>query len=335
MKHPTSTSASKKVAIIAYDGVNAVDVFGPLQVFESVNLIHRRLNPDCQAAYQTQLISLDKEQITLATHTKVLSDGLLNGLNSFQPDTLMIAGGEVATDIANRVDLDKQLAPFIQQTARVASVCSGALILAATGALNERKATTHWSRHAEFSKKYPKVKLDIDAVFTQDGKYYCSAGVTSGIDLALHLVQEDYGRRIALEASREMVAFYHRPGGQNQFSSTENTDTAKTQSLIDAQHWVQNNLNKPIEVSLLAEQAAMSIRNFSRKFTQEVGIAPSRYIAQIRLNKARLLLEETTHSISRIADQCGYSSSEILRRLFIRELNVSPSEYRKRFQTFA
>jgi transcriptional regulator GlxA family with amidase domain len=331
----TNPHKPKKVALIAYDDVNAVDVFGPLQVFESVNLIRRRLHPNCSDAYQTKIISLGQEQITLATHTKIISDMLLDDLPQFNADTFMIAGGEASSDIAKSADVLEQLTPIIQQTARVASDCSGALILAATGALNGRKATTHWSRHAEFSKKFPEVKLDIDAVFTQDGKYYCSAGVTSGIDLALHLVQEDYGRRIALEASREMVAFYHRPGGQNQFSDTGNAGTAKTKALINAQHWIKNNLNKPIEVSLLAEQAAMSVRNFSRKFTQEVGIAPSRYIAQVRLNKARLLLEETTHSISRIADQCGYSNSEILRRLFIRELNVSPSEYRKRFQTYA
>ena len=335
MTRPTQIKAPKKIAMLAYDDVNAVDVFGPLQVFESVNLILSKRQNGNTPAYQTQIISLNQSQITLATNTKILSDGLLNDLSNFQADTLIIAGGEAASNISSLTEISSKLLPIIERTLRVASICSGALILASTGVLDGRKATTHWSRYAEFSRKYPSVKLDIDALFTRDGKYFCSAGVTAGIDLALHLVEEDYGRHMALEASREMVAFYHRPGGQNQFSSTDNIITAKTDALVHAQQWIQNNLSNPIEVSVLAEQAAMSVRNFSRKFTHEVGMPPSKYIAQVRLNKARLLLEDTTHSISRIADQCGYRNSEILRRLFIRELNVSPSEYRKRFQTYA
>jgi len=330
-----NSSTPIKISVIVYDDVNAVDVFGPLQVFESVNQIRRKLFNHAIDAYQTELISLDKAQVTLSTKNKVLSDKLLADEPNLQTNTLIIAGGETATQIANRPDLSTLLTSAIQQAERIASICSGALILAATGVLDNRQATTHWGRYAEFTKRHPSIQLNIDALFTQDGKYYCSAGVTAGIDLALHLVEADYGRRIALEASREMVAFYHRPGGQNQFSSPATAITAKSDSLIKSQQWILANLNKPIEVATLAEQAAMSERNFSRKFTQEVGMPPSKYIAQVRLNKARLLLEETTHSINRITDQCGYNNSEILRRLFIRELNVSPSEYRKRFQIYA
>lgn len=321
-----------KIAVIAYDGANAIDVFGPLQAFSSANDILQTMYPNSKFAYQTQLISLSQTQVQLDTKTRVIADALLKELTQNPPDTLIIAGGALAPQIASQRDIINALLPHIHQSRRVASVCSGAFILAASGVLENRQATTHWNRYEEFSTRFPNVKLNIDALFTQDEKFFCSAGVTSGIDLALHLIQEDYGRRTALETSRELVAFYHRPGGQSQFSSIDRMPPAKTQALRKTQEWIDQQLHKPLEVSQLAEMAAMSVRNFSRKFTLETGMAPSRYIAKVRLNKARLMLEEGTVSISRIASVCGYQNSETLRRLFIRELNVSPSEYRKRFQ---
>lgn len=331
---PVTASASHPpitVAVIAYDGANAVDVFGPLQVFASANYVLKKMHPDGGIGYQTRLISLFDPQICLDTHTRVLADGLLDELSRSTPDTLLIAGGKPAPEVASQVDTVNVLQTAILPVRRAASVCSGAFILAATGVLDNRQATTHWDRYAEFTARFPNVKLNIDALFTQDDKFYCSAGVTSGIDLALHLVQEDYGRRAALETSREMVAFYHRPGGQNQFSSVDGMTPATTDALRKVQAWISQHLHQSLEVSQLAALSAMSVRNFSRKFTQETGLSPSRYIAKVRLNKARLMLEESNTSISRIASLCGYQNSEILRRLFIRELNVSPSEYRKRF----
>ena len=320
-----------KVAVIAYDGANAVDIFGPLQVFSSANQLYKNQHPGAPDIYDVKLFSMMQLQIKLHTQTRVLTDGLLDDLAHYQADTLMISGGDVASKVASQSEKMTDLLPLVHQARRVSSVCSGAFILAATGVMENRQATTHWSRYQEFSERFPATKLNIDALFTQDGKYYCSAGVTSGIDLALHLIQEDYGQSLALETSREMVAFYHRPGGQNQFSGTDVVDTASSDSLILVQNWINQNLNKMLSINELAERAAMSVRHFSRKFTQETGLPPSRYIAKVRLNKARTLLEETNTSVTRIAHQCGYQSSEILRRSFIRELNVSPTEYRKRF----
>lgn len=324
-------AAPLDVAVVAYDGANAVDIFGPLQVFSSANYILSTLHAKQVKGYNTQLISLSGPQISLATQTRVLADGLLTELDPSRQDTLLIAGGHNAPDVASRADVAQALLPHIQATRRVASVCSGAFILAASGVLDHRRATTHWARYAEFSARFPHVTLDIDALFTKDDKYYCSAGVTAGIDLALHMVQEDYGRRVALETSREMVAFYHRPGGQNQFASERGVSSAKSKSIIKVQVWIDNHLDNSLHVTHLAEMAAMSIRNFSRKFAEETGLPPSRYIATVRLNKARIMLEESTNSITQVARLCGYQNGEILRRLFIRELNVSPSEYRKRF----
>jgi len=319
-----------KIAVLAFDGANAVDIFGPLQVFSSASDIYKRQHNGV-FKYDVKLFSLTNLQIKLHTQTRILTDGLLAELDVYQADTLIIAGGEVAPEIANHTKQMIQLREMMEPIRRVASVCSGAFILSATGLMDNRKTTTHWARYDEFSSRFPKTHLDIDALFTKDDKYYCSAGVTAGIDLALHLIEEDCGRRIALDTSREMVAFYHRPGGQNQFSGIGAIATANSDALILVQEWIEKNLNKVLRVDQLAELATMSVRNFSRKFTQETGLSPSRYIAKVRLNKARLLLEETNIPISGIAHQCGYQKSEILRRLFIRELKVSPTEYRKRF----
>ena len=320
-----------KVAVIAYDGANAVDVFGPLQVFASANEINKRIHPEAFDVYEIKLFSLTQQQIKLHTGTSVLTNGLLVDLVQYQADTIMISGGNVALSLAEQPEIISQLLPIMNQARRVSSVCSGAFILAATGVMENRQATTHWGRYEEFSARFPSITLNIDALFTKDDKYYCSAGVTSGIDLSLHLIQEDYGHRIALETSREMVAFYHRPGGQNQFSSIKTTGTASSDTIVLVQNWIDQNLNKILRVNQLAEMATMSVRNFSRKFTLEIGLPPSRYISKARFNKARLLLEENNTSIKRIANLCGYENNENFRRLFIRELNISPSEYRKRF----
>lgn len=325
-------SLPQNIAILAYDGANAVDIFGPLQVFNSANPIIKGFKPEIDEAYNTSILGIDQESIRLATKTKVICDALLTDRPSdLSLDTLLIAGGEPAANIANLPNLTTQLLPIMNSTRRVASVCSGAFILAATGELAQRKATTHWDRYDEFKANHPDVRLDIDALFTQDGKYYCSAGVTAGIDLALNLVEQDYGRRIALETAREMVVFYHRPGGQNQYGASQESQRAQHSGLLQAQQFVDENLDKTLSVSQLADLAAMSVRHFSRRFNHEAGVSPSRYIALSRLNKARLLLEETNSPINQIASRCGYQSDEIMRRLFTRELNVSPSEYRKRF----
>ncbi len=324
-----------KIAVIAYDGANAVDVFGPLQVFSSANQVYKTIDSNSSDIYEVKLFSLMQVQISLHTRTKVLTDGLISDLALYQADTLLMAGGEVASTIADQSEKVNSLLSIMDQARRVTSVCSGAFILAATGVMENRQATTHWARYKEFSERFPNIKLNIDALFTQDGKYYCSAGVTSGIDLALQLVREDYGQHLALATSREMVVFFHRPGGQNQFSGLNEIASAKSTSLILVQDWINENLHKLLDVNHLAEKAAMSVRHFSRKFKQETGLPPSQYIAKARLNKARTLLEETNISITRIANQCGYQNSEILRRLFIRELNISPTEYRKRFHIYS
>lgn len=326
-----------EITLLAYDEANAVDVFGPLQVFASANeLLEAQPNHLAKPRYRTRLISLQATpEVKLATQTQVLCDGVLADLAASIPDTLIIVGGTPAISLAQDSNLIQSLQKLLPSVRRVASVCSGAFILAATGVLNGRRATTHWQHYAEFRVRFPEVQLDIDALFTHDGKYYCSAGVTTGIDLSLQLVQDDCGQRLALETARQMVAFYHRPGGQNQFNSPI-TGSCELQhpALRKAQNYIHQHLDQTLEVTALADLAAMSVRNFSRQFTAETGLAPSRYIAQVRLNQARWLLETSELAIPKIAQRCGFQSSDILRRKFLQVLKVAPADYRKRFSVY-
>lgn len=324
------TQALIEIALLAYDDANAVDVFGPLQVFASANEL------SAKPRYRTRLISLNPTpEVRLATQTRVLCDGVLADLAHSIPDTLIIVGGTPAPQISQDQNLIQSLQQLLPNVQRVASVCSGAFILAATGVLNGRRATTHWKRYADFRASFPEVLLDIDALFTHDGKYYCSAGVTAGIDLTLQLVQDDCGQRLALETARQMVAFYHRPGGQNQFSSPLHAKRElQHPALRKAQVYIHQHLEQSLEVARLADLAAMSVRNFSRQFTAATGLAPSRYIAQARLDQARWLLESSELSPAKIAQQCGFQSSEILRRKFLQAIKVAPADYRKRFSAY-
>lgn len=323
--------SSRNISVFAYDDANAVDIFGPLQVFQTANELLDKLKIEHRSRYCTSLLSANQPTLRISTGTQVLTDLQFKQIDARELHTLVIAGGSGASaQLANK-DVIGAISKFVQKSHRCASVCSGAFILAATGALDKRRATTHWKDAQEFQNQFPQVQLDIDALFTRDGKYACSAGVTAGIDMALQLVQEDHGRRVALETARQMVAFYHRPGGQNQFSSVTGCRQPISETLLRAQQWLHEHLSDAVDVSTLADIAHMSVRHFSRKFSAETGLSPARYIALARLNKARILLEESANSIARITALCGYGDTEIMRRLFLKELNVTPREYRKRF----
>lgn len=331
------TQAFIEIALLAYDDANAVDIFGPLQVFASANeLLDAQPPARSKPRYHTRLVSLQNQpQIRLATQTRVLCDANLADIANTDLDTLILVGGTPASLLSKNINLMQTLQAILPQARRVASVCSGAFLLAATGALNGRRATTHWKRYAEFRERFPEVQLEIDALFTQDGKYYCSAGVTAGIDLSLQLVQDNFGQSLALETARQMVAFYHRPGGQNQFSApVKGWRELQHPALRKAQEYIHQHLDEPLEVERLADLAAMSVRNFSRQFSTATGLAPSRYIAQARLDQARWLLESSELPLAKIAHQCGFSSNEMLRRKFMQALKVEPADYRKRFSVY-
>jgi transcriptional regulator GlxA family with amidase domain len=245
-------------------------------------------------------------------------------------DTLIIAGGP-GVGVAYR---DRSLVTWIHQrasvTRRVASVCSGAFLLAATGLLDGLRATTHWSRCADLAAEFPAIRVEQDPIFVNHGAIWTSAGITAGIDLALALVEADLGRAISTAVARNLVVFAKRPGGQSQFSA--GLALAGTEPTFDGLHdWMRNNLRGNLAVPALAEQAGMSARSFLRHYRQVIGVTPARAVERVRVEAARQALGETSLPVKRIARDCGFGSEETMRRSFLRVLAVPPQAYRERF----
>jgi transcriptional regulator GlxA family with amidase domain len=247
-------------------------------------------------------------------------------------DTLVIAGGEGVQAAA----ADPALVDWIRRRAnsarRVASVCTGAFLLAATGLLDGRRAATHWSLCDEFARKFPAIRVEPDPIFVRDGSVWTSAGVTAGIDLALALVEKDLGRKVALAVARYLVVFLKRPGGQAQFSTALSLQAAEDK--FGALHdWIGAHLADEISLAILARQAGMSQRSFSRHYTEQTGLTPGRAVERLRVQAARQLLLESRLPIKRISRRCGFGSEETMRRSFLRLLGATPQDYRARFSS--
>ena len=286
--------------ILAFDDVQLLDVAGPLQVFATVNeLAAGRGGP---ALYRPRVVAATREIMT--------SSGL--GLTAFplaasnEPiDTLVVAGGYgVRAAIA-----DPALVEWVREkarhTRRVASVCTGAFLLGEVGLLDGRRVVTHWTRCAELALRYPKVRVEPDAIFIADGPVWTSAGITAGIDLCLALVEQDFGSEMALMVARHLVMFLKRPGGQAQFSTTLELQTADLQ-FSSLHNWIRDNLTRDLTVEVLAARAGMSERNFSRRYLDATGTTPSRAVERLRVEAARDLLLRTQLPAKRIATRCGF-----------------------------
>jgi transcriptional regulator GlxA family with amidase domain len=214
---------------------------------------------------------------------------------------------------------------------RIASVCTGAFLLAEAGLLKGRRATTHWGACEELARDFPDTVVEPDTIFVRDGAIYTSAGVTSGMDLALALVEEDCGRDVALAVARELVMFLQRPGGQAQFSAQLAGQLAEHEPLRELQTHILEHPEEDLSIGALARRAAMSPRNFARVFTREVGRTPARFVASARVETARRLLEETREPLEQVASRSGLANPETLRRTFMRLVGIAPGQYRERF----
>ena len=245
-------------------------------------------------------------------------------------DTLVIAGGWGVYGVAEDPTLLQWVRDKSRHTRRMASVCTGAFLLAASGLLDGCRVATHWTRCEELARKFPALTVEANPIFIQQGAVWTSAGVTAGIDLCLALVEDDLGRAIALEVARHLVVFLKRPGGQSQFSVT--LSLQKSDSRFAELHaWIADNLTLELSIATLAAQAGMSERSFVRHYRTETGQTPARAVELIRVENARRQLADSTTSIKRIAMQCGFGCEETLRRSFLRALSVTPQAYRERF----
>jgi transcriptional regulator GlxA family with amidase domain len=247
-------------------------------------------------------------------------------------DTLIIAGGPGVEAASADSDLVEWVRQHATRARRVASVCTGAFLLAASGVLDGRRAATHWSVCKEFAARYPAVRVEPDPIFVRDGAVWTSAGVTAGIDLALALVEQDLGRTVALAVARYLVVFLKRPGGQAQFSEALSLQSAEDE--FGALHdWINKHLADEISLPALADRAGMSERSFSRHYAEATGLTPARAVERLRVEAARRLLSESRLPVKRISQRCGFGSEETMRRSFIRVLSATPQDYRARFSS--
>jgi len=314
-----------EIELLAFPQVQLLDVAGPLQVFSSANerLARRGRDP----AYLARIVAPGSDPVISTAGVALAAEPLSINVGI---DTLVLAGGQGVMRAAEDDALVSWVRDRAVQARRVASVCTGAFILAATGLLDGRRAVTHWNYCAELARRHPRIAVDPDPIFIQEGQIFTSAGVTSGIDLALTLVEQDLGREIALEVARELVVFLKRPGGQNQFSAALDLQSSDDR-FASLHQWILTNLREPLSLRDLARKAGMSERSFLRRYRAATGATPSRAVERLRLEAARQLLSETRLPLKRIAAQCGFGSEETMRRNFVRLHGVNPHEYRERF----
>ncbi len=318
----------KRVIFLTFPGVKLLDVTGPFQAFSDASL-----RSDMPPLYDPVLTSLNggiiqtDTAISLETHQ-------LDAAMDKPADIFLIAGGRGVDLAVEDQRLVEAVSRYARKANRIASVCSGALLLARTGLLEGRRVATHWGRCNTFQEDHPGIDLQPDPVFVKDGNIWTSAGVTAGIDMTLAIIKEDFGARTALAVARELVVYMARPGGQSQFSMALDHQLKDAENRFDRLHqWIRDHLSSDLRVEKLANYMNMSSRTFARLYKEKTGLTPAKAVEAIRIETARNFLEETSLPISTLAARCGFLDDERMRRAFIRQLGVSPSDYRQRFGT--
>jgi len=314
-----------RITILAPPGVQSLDVVGPAEVFWEAA---RRLGDP--TSYEVQIMGTTEGPICGTGSLRFLADRTI-----FDPDepidTLLIGGDPSFTETDPAVT--QWIARRAPTTRRYGSICTGVFLLAAAGLLEGKRVTTHWECAAKLRQDYPTLDIDDDQIFIRDGQLATAAGVTAGIDLALALVEEDYGRDVALIVARYMVMFLKRPGGQSQFSAHLVAQIAEKSPIHSMLAYILDHLVADLSVDRLAARAGMSSRNFARVFTREVGMTPADFVEAARLDAARRQLQDTSMPLQRIAQRCGFGDLHNMRRVFRRKISIGPSEYRAAFRS--
>ena len=303
--------------------VDELDLVGPLQVFNSVNRLAGRSIYTIEVVTSADCLTVEGEGGVLtfvARHHFTRVEGRCDSV-------LLVCG--LGTRSVRDAALSLWLNRMAVEVRRLGAVCVGVFLLAEAGLLNGRRATTHWKFGRELAARYPGVRVEHDPLWVKDGNVYTSAGISAGIDLALAWVEEDCGAALAHEAARELVLFLRRPGGQPQVSVSLASQASEMASIRELQIWIAEHLEARLSVDDLADRMAMSVRNFERVFTREVGTTPSQYVLQMRVEAARRLLERTDGGLKRVASTAGFGSVDVMRRAFVRLLGITPRRYRE------
>jgi transcriptional regulator GlxA family with amidase domain len=315
---------TKTVILLAVPGVQLLDVSGPLDVFAEANV------QAGHAAYRAIVVATETGPIRSASGVRLLPDHVVGEAGSRGADTLLVAGSPHMHEAAPDPTVLAWLREAAAEARRYGSVCSGAFLLAAAGLLEGLRITTHWAVAEQLALAYPGVIVDTDAIHLRDGRLRTAAGVTAGLDLALSLVEEDLGRAIAMKVAARLVMFFKRPGGQLQFSRRGESAPAGRSVLQEVQRWVAANPAADHSVPHLAARTGLSPRHFARLFRQEVGTTPAAWTEAARIAAARRRLEDGHEPPKQVAALCGFADADTLRRAFVRQVGVTPAEYRKR-----
>jgi transcriptional regulator GlxA family with amidase domain len=250
-------------------------------------------------------------------------------------DTLVIVGGPGAESGSYDTDFVRWIGEAAGRSRRVASICTGAFLLAAAGLLDGRMAVTHWAFCDRLAREFPNVRVNPDPIYLRDGAVYTSAGITAGIDLCLALVEEDHGHAVALDVARHLVMFLVRPGGQAQFSHSLSHQAVESQPLRELQVWILENLRDHLTVESLAERIGMSARHFTRVCLRETGMNPGQFVDRIRVEAAQRMINSSAMGLKEIADACGFQTADSMRRTFLRVIGITAGEYASRFTRVA
>jgi transcriptional regulator GlxA family with amidase domain len=311
----------RKVVIIGPPPVQILDVTGPLEVFSNA--------PD----YDIQLANPGPERTLHTNRGIVLADATpIAGVHG-PIDTLVIAGGPGAESGAYDPNFIAWIAKAAKQSRRVASICTGAFLLAEAGLLNGKQAVTHWSFCDRLAREYPEVIVRPEPIYLRDGAIYTSAGITAGIDLSLALVEEDHGHEIALKIARYLVMFLVRPGGQAQYSHMLSHQAIASQPLRELQVWMLQNLREDLTVESLADRIGVSARHFTRVCLRETGMNPGQFVDRMRVEAAQQIIDSSSRGLKEVADASGFKSADAMRRTFLRVLGVTAAEYASRFKS--
>src|SRR3984957_14490127 len=325
---PARLTGMRTVLIVLFEGVQSLDVTGPLEVFNTANRWCAERGP-AAVGYALTTASLGGGAVRTTSGLGLLPDADLAAIPD-APVLMVVPGGEGAR--RRDPDLVGWLRRHAPKAERLASVCTGTFLLAEAGLLTGRTVTTHWQRCDDLAAQYPDLTVDPDPIFIKDGTLATSAGVTAGIALALALVEDALGRDAALAVARQLVVFLRRPGSQSQFSAQLAAQVADRQPLREVQQWIAEHPAADLSVETLAERASLSPRQFARAFAAETGLPPGRYVDLARLEAARRHLEDARGGVEQAARACGYGTPPAVRRAFVRALGVSPAEYRRRFR---
>jgi transcriptional regulator GlxA family with amidase domain len=319
--------ATRRIGILGFENAAALDIVGPADVFATASELNR--SKQGEAAYEVILVGVSGKAFRSDSGLVFKPNKTLKSAPSL--DTLIIPGGHGLRDPATNTKVVLWIRSRANRIPRIASVCTGIYGLAPTGLLDGRKVATHWKFAADVSKKFPRLKVQPDAIFVKDGRFHTAAGVTSGIDLALALVQEDLGPQAALDVARVLVVYMKRPGGQEQYSEPLRFQTQATDRFSELAAWMAGHLGGDLSVEALAARACVCARHFSRRFKREFGVPPASFVEDMRLSEARRLLSSGSASIESVARSVGFGSADSFRRAFERRFRIAPSGYRGRF----